>query len=84
MARDYQRLTTQNEQDVLNMAHANSAPLHYCTQTAQCEDPTTCPLCFAAARLAVQFYRPIIEKRVVESLMTAYDVRCTLPHPGGD
>lgn len=84
MARDYERLRKQDAEDIRSMAYTNTGPLHYSTKTPPCANPLDCLLCMESARLAVQFLRPILEKRVVESLMETYGVRCKLPHPGGD
>ena len=82
MVRDYEKLRTQDKRDAQSMAYVISAPLHHCVGTPQCSDPPGCDLCSNAARLAVQHYRPVIERRVVQSLMDSYDVRCPMPHPG--
>lgn len=82
--RDYQKLQEQDRKDIATLAHRNKQPLHYCTGTTQCTDPMKCDMCYNAARLAVQIYRPLLEERVVQGIMRSYDVRCTLPHPGGD
>lgn len=84
MGRNWQTMREQDQNDIRTMAMTNSSALHYCTMTKHCGDPLNCTLCMESARLAVQHYRPIIEKRVVGTLMDAYDVRCRLPHPGGD
>lgn len=84
MSRDYARLRAEDKRDADRMAYANSAFLHHCVGTPQCVTPIECPLCSNAARLAVQHYRPIIEKRMVEKLMSEYDVRCQMAHVGGD
>lgn len=83
MRRDYQRLREQDARDEHAMAFSISAPLHHCTKTPKCEDPTQCRLCSNAARLAVQHYRPIIEKRTVEVFIQYFDAGCNMPH-GGD
>lgn len=82
--RDWEKVREQDARDARAMALANSSYLHYSTNTKPCQDPLTCRLCTESARLAVQHYRPIIETRVVESLMSAYNVRCKLTHVGGD
>lgn len=82
--RNYERLREQDARDVITMTHVISTPLHYTTKTKQCSDPTACPMCSNAARLAVQHYRPIIERRVIEQINRQFDVRCTMSHPGGD
>ncbi len=75
MMRDYEALRVQDKADADRMARANSSFLHHCMQTIQCADPTVCVLCSNAARLAVQHYRPIIEKRMIEDLTRRYDAR---------
>ena len=82
--RDYQRLRSEDARDVSTRAHSISSPLHYSNGTPQCKDPTQCKTCYNAARLAVQHYRPIIEKRVVQHMVHHYDAGCTMPHPGSD
>lgn len=82
--RDYAKLRGQDADDGRWLARRISAALHHCAETPQCTDPTACRLCANAARLAVQEYRGVIERRVVASLMSAYDVQCDRPHPGGD
>lgn len=84
MLRDYQKLRKQDVADAERMARSISPYLHHSINQPNCPNPLLCLLCTNAARLAVQHYRPIIEKRVVESLMENYNVSCTLPHPGGD
>lgn len=84
MARNYQQLTMQDNADARSMAYTISGYLHVSTKTIKCQNPLECLMCMNAARLAVQHYRPIIEARVVDSLMSLYNVRCTMPHPGDD
>lgn len=84
MARDYQRLQEQDKKDAQKMAFAISTYLHHSTGIPNCEDPNQCLMCSNATRLAVQHYRPIMEQRVVQSVMDMYNVSCNLPHPGGD
>lgn len=83
MIRDYQRLKRQDSEDAVRMAYANSSYLHHCTNTTQCQDAVECDMCMNAARLAVQHYRPIIEKRTVEVSIRYFDAGCKMPH-GGD
>lgn len=82
--RDYQALKNQDQNDVRTMAWSIHTYLHFCTETPTCEDPTQCKMCFNAARLAVQHYRPIIEKRTVRRFVDYFDAGCTMSHPGGD
>lgn len=82
--RNYHELAKQDSDDAMSIAYKISSPLHFSTKTEKCIDPLTCLLCKESARLVIQNYRQIIEARVVESLMDAYNVRCTMPHPGGD
>lgn len=82
--RDYAELRGQDAEDGRWLARMMSAPLHHCTGTRQCSDPTRCDLCANAGRLAVQHYRRRIEVRMVEGIQRAYDVRCPMSHPGGD
>lgn len=84
MSRDYDRLRAQDKQDVNRMARTNSSYLHHSVGTPQCADPTVCKLCHNAARLAVQYYRPVIEKRIVGRLVEEYDAGCSGPHFGDD
>lgn len=83
MYRDYQQLQEQDRRDAERMAWANRSYLHHCTGTITCVDATTCDLCSNAARLAVQHYRPIIEKRTVQTFIDYFNAGCTFPH-GGD
>jgi len=82
--RNYEKLREQDQRDVYGMAYANNQALHYSTKTTTCKDPLLCLLCMESARLAVQWYRPRIEKRVVESIIDAYDVRCNMTHISSD
>lgn len=84
MSRDYAALRESDRRDAEAMAYAISTPLHNTTDVPWCERPTECPLCSNAARLAVQHYRPIIERRIIESLTRAYGAGCAMPHPGDD
>lgn len=84
MTRDYQRLQEQDRIDARRLAYHLSAPLHHCTSTPQCKDATQCPMCSNAARLAVQDYRPTVEKRTVGTFVDHFGAGCTLPHPGDD
>jgi len=81
--RDYERLRERDLRDMEDMAYKNRNPLHHSTGIPLCEHPRDCKLCTNAARLAIQHYRPILERRVVEHIMSEYDVRCEFPH-GGD
>jgi hypothetical protein len=82
--RDYQKLKEQDAIDARRMAYANSQYLHHSTKTPHCTNVLECLLCTESARLAVQHYRPIIEDRVVATIMDLYNIRCRLPHPGSD
>ena len=84
MSRDYDRLRAEDKRDVDLMARTNTSYLHHSVGTPQCSDPTVCALCHNAARLAVQHYRPIIEKRIVGRLVEEYDAGCKAHHPGDD
>lgn len=81
--RNFERLKEQDRRDAQQMAYAISAPLHHTTGTRQCADPTECAMCSNAARLAVQHYRPIIERRTVHTFVDYFGAGCTMPH-GGD
>lgn len=82
--RDYEKLRRQDALDMLSLSYKISGPLHHCTKTQQCSSPPDCDMCYNAARLSVQSYRPMVEKRVVEHLVHEYNAGCTMPHPGGD
>lgn len=84
MARDYQKLKLQDAADAEQMALSISPYLHHSINRSSCQNPLLCLLCTNVARLAVQHYRPIMEQRVVQSVMDMYNVRCTRPHPGDD
>lgn len=84
MVRDFERLTRQDSEDARRMAYANQQFLHYSTNTPCCTDVMSCRLCTESSRLAVQYLRPRIEERVISSIMDLYNIRCDLPHPGGD
>lgn len=84
MSRDYKALRRDDELDATAMAWAIQNALHYCIKIPPCKDATRCVVCSNAARLAVQHYRPIIEKRVVDRLVNYYGAGCTGPHPGDD
>lgn len=74
MSRDYERLREQDRRDVEQMAWANRGALHHSTKTPECTDATRCGLCSNAARLAVQHYRPRLEKRFVEQVGQMFNV----------
>lgn len=83
--RDWPKVHEQDQADVRRMAHANQSYLHHSVEDKRsCDDPMKCKLCYNAARLAVQHYRRILEKRIVNHIMSEYDVQCEMTHPGGD
>jgi|GEM_PF-3699062 len=80
--RSFERLREQDERDAQRLAYAIRGPLHYTTGTPECRGSTLCDMCANAARLAVQSYRPVIAKRVVETIQNLYGIRCEMSHPG--
>lgn len=82
--RDYPKLRGQDADDARMIAYRISAPLHHCVGTKQCQDPTRCAMCMNAGRLAVQEYRKVVERRVVNKIVSDYDAGCSMPHPGSD
>lgn len=82
--RDYQALRDRDARDAHALSYTLSAPLRHCVGTSQCKHPPDCPMCSNAARLAVQTYRPIIERRMVEHIVHEYDAGCRMAHPGSD
>lgn len=82
--RSFNQLRDMDADDARRMAYAISQPLHYCTGTPQCKDPLRCPMCKDATRLAVQWYRPVLERRVVETIQSLYGITCQMSHPGSD
>ncbi len=78
--RDFNALQQRDIRDAEILARQISAPLHHCVDTTQCTSPTECPMCMNAGRLAVQNYRKVIERRVVDHLVREYDAGCQFPH----
>jgi hypothetical protein len=78
--RNYVQLQEQDKRDIIGMAYANSRVLHYSTGTIQCENPTQCMLCTESARLAIQWYRPLLEERFVRNIQAFYGITCPIPH----
>lgn len=62
MSRDYEKVQKTDAEDVKKMAFAISSPLHFSTKTPSCKDPMNCHMCFNAARLGVQWYRPELSR----------------------
>lgn len=78
MGKDWERFRAQEKRDMEAMARSISSPLHFSTKIPRGTCCNTgyppCDLCSNAARLVVQEYGPMLERRFVEQVGRMFDV----------
>lgn len=76
--KDWAKFREQEARDMKEMAYAISSPLHFSTNTprGKCglDHNPPCDLCSNAARLVVQAYGPILERRFVKAVGNLFNV----------